>query len=248
MQSSNKRSRHRSDWLLPVTAVCIALGALTAVQVRGQEQLSKSGMSVRGGLAGRAERLVNMYDNAQRQVRELQRELYDARVKINLYEEATLYSGQLRRDLRNYKMALGLLRAKGPGIHLVLDDSAVEPADSALIIHDYDILAVVNELRGAGAEVIAVNGQRITPFTAVRCVGVVIHVNDIAIPSPYEIEAIGDPKVLASALQLPGGVLSQLKPLNIKVTLQQVDSLTLPAVTEEPKFRFARPVVEEEGS
>lgn len=252
MASVKPNKRHRSDWLLPITVICIALGALTAVQVRGQQQLSQKGLSMRGGLASRAEKLVNMYSNAQSQIRDLQTELYDARVKINLYEEGKLYWGRVRDDLRNYKMALGLLKARGPGVRLVLDDSEAEGAGDSpsnpFLVHDYDILAVVNELRAAGAEAIAVSGQRITPFSAIRCEGPVIQINGIAIGSPYEIEAISDPKVLASALELPGGILSQLKPLRIKVTLQKVDSLALPAVAEEPQFRFARPSVEEKGA
>ena len=237
---------------MPVTAVCIALGALMAVQVLAQHQLSAKGMSMRGGLASRAERLVTLYSNAQRQIEDLRKELYDARVKINLYEEEKIDVAQLRGDLRNYKMAVGLLKARGPGIHLALDDSEAEGAGDSpsnpFIVHDYDILAVVNELRAANAEVIAVNGQRITPFSAIRCEGPVIQINGVAIGSPYEIEAIGDPKVLTSALELPGGILSQLKPLKIKVTLQKVDSLALPAVGEEPRFRFAHPSVVRKGS
>jgi len=252
MASVERNKRYRSEWLLPITAICIALGALTAVQVRGQQQLSQKGMSMRGGLASRAEKLVTMYSNAQRQIRDLQTELYDARVKITLCEEQALYSGRLSRDLRNYKMALGLLKAKGPGVRLVLDDTEAEAAGDSpsnpFMVHDYDILAVVNELRAADAEAVAVNGQRITPFTAIRCEGPVIQINSIAIGSPYEIEAIGDPKVLASALELPGGILSQLKPLKIKVTLKKVDSMALPAVAEELKFHFARPSVVKKGS
>lgn len=250
MASTKPNTRHRNEWLLPVTAVCIAVGALTAFQVRGQQQLGASGLGVRGGLASR--RLANMYSNAQAQIGDLQAELDDARVKLYMYEARTLSTYQLRRDMRNYRMAVGLLRTRGKGVHLVLDDSAVESAgdmtDNPLVVHDYDILAVINELRAAGAEALAVNGQRITSFSAIRCKGPVIQVNGVAIGSPYEIDAIGDPKVLASALELPGGILSQLKPLKIKVTLQKVDSLVLPAVAEPPKFRYANPATEEEGT
>ena len=252
MSATKQNARHRSDWLLPITAVCVALGALTAFQVRGQQQLSASGLSVRGGLTTRAEKLANMYSIAQGQIRELQSELDDARVQLYLYEARTLSSYQLRRDMSNYKMALGLLKARGKGIHLVLDDSAVKSegdiADNPLIVHDYDILAVVNELRAAGAEAIAVNGQRITPSSAVRCVGPSITINRVPIGSPYEVDAIGDPKVLVSALELPGGILSQLKPLKIKATVQKVDSVSLPAVAEPPKFNYAVAVTEKEGS
>jgi uncharacterized protein YlxW (UPF0749 family) len=53
---------------------------------------------------------------------------------------------------------------------------------------------------------------------------------------------------LVSALELPGGILSQLKPLKIKATVQKVDSIDLPAVAEPPKFEYATAVTEKEGT
>jgi len=252
MTSAKSGARHRGDWLLPITAVCMALGALIAVQLRAQQQLGASGLGVRGGSAVRAEKYADMYNKAQIQISSLQSQLDDARVQLYMLETRALSSRQLATDIANYKVALGLLKARGKGIHLVLDDSSVKAegdiGDNPLIVHDYDILAVINELRAAGAEAVAVNGQRITPFSAIRCVGPNITVNRVPIGSPYEVDAIGDPKVLTSALELPGGILSQLKPLKITATVQKVDSIVLPAVAEPPKFRYVTAVTEKEGS
>ena len=39
------------------------------------------------------------------------------------------------------------------------------------IIHDDDLLRVINELRAAGAEAIAINGERIVAMSEIRCAG-----------------------------------------------------------------------------
>ena len=70
---------------------------------------------------------------------------------------------------------------KGPGVTVEMND-AQKPVGSGqdpnlFIIHDDDILAVVNELFAAGAEAMCINGQRVVATTEVRCVGPVIMVN-----------------------------------------------------------------------
>jgi uncharacterized protein YlxW (UPF0749 family) len=90
----------------------------------------------------------------------------------------------------------------------------------------------VNELWNAGAEAVAVAGNRIAPRSSIRCVGSVIHVNDQPVSSPLVIEAIGDPKVLASAMNLKGGAMQELRDLDPGMV--QVDiakKLKLPAYT-----------------
>ncbi len=73
-----------------------------------------------------------------------------------------------------------------------------------LIVHDYDLQLVVNELTASGAEAIAINGQRVISRTAIRCVGPTIMVNNVPIVPPFEILAVGDPGTLAGGLLLGG--------------------------------------------
>ena len=74
-------------------------------------------------------------------------------------------------------MLMGLMELEGPGIIMRLDDSTLRSATSdpeeieSLLLHDYDLQRVVNELRVASAEAISLNGQRIVERTAIRCVG-----------------------------------------------------------------------------
>jgi uncharacterized protein YlxW (UPF0749 family) len=109
------------------------------------------------------------------------------------------------------------------------------------IIHDVDIQAVLNELRAAGTEAIAINDQRVVSTTAVRCVGGVVNVNGLATnASPVRIKAIGDPDTLVSALTMAGGIQNQF-PDAAMFSIDKAASLTLPAFAGAMPLRYAKP-------
>jgi uncharacterized protein YlxW (UPF0749 family) len=58
---------------------------------------------------------------------------------------------------------------------------------------DVDLQAVVNALWAAGAEAVAVNGQRLTTMSTIRTAGGAILVDFRPVTSPYEVAAIGPP-------------------------------------------------------
>ena len=80
-----------------------------------------------------------------------------------------------------------------------------------IIVHDTDILEIVNVLRNAGAEAISINDQRIIATTPISCIGTVIKINDEKIGGPYVIRAIGNSDYLKTALDIPGGILKILE-------------------------------------
>src|SRR5262249_31305150 len=105
-----------------------------------------------------------------------------------------------------------------------------------------DIANVVNELKAAGAEAIAVNGQRVVGSTAIRCVGPVVHVNDVPAAPPYVVLAIGDQNALLGGLNLPGGGLDGLRHFDTDmVRIEKKQTLHIPAFAGITQMRFARP-------
>jgi uncharacterized protein YlxW (UPF0749 family) len=109
-------------------------------------------------------------------------------------------------------------------------------------VHDYDLLTLVNEMRASGAEAIAVNEQRLTAVSEIRCAGTLILVNWVRIGPPYVIKAIGDPDMLTSGLNIRGGHLETLKILGVQTNLQKTDNMELPAYNGIVKFTHAVPV------
>ena len=95
-------------------------------------------------------------------------------------------------------MKAALTNVKGPGVSVLIEDS-LKPVQSGenpnlYVIHDEDILRIVNELRAGGAEAIAINDQRLIGTSEIRCSGPTITVNGKVFGAPFTVKAIGDPK------------------------------------------------------
>ena len=108
----------------------------------------------------------------------------------------------LRARVHEIRVQAGFAEMVGPGISLLIYD-AVDSTSSSSLVHDADIRDIVNELFSAGAQGISVGGQRLTATSAIRCSGPLVIVNYQQISTnPIVIDAIGDPALLISGLQL----------------------------------------------
>ncbi len=157
----------------------------------------------------------------------------------------------LQEELLKARVLAGLVEVKGPGVTVEMSDAQKEAAagqdPNLYIIHDDDVLAVVNELFAAGAEGMSINGQRVVATTEIRCAGAVLMINGVRLAPPLKIQAIGDPEVLQNALKMRGGVVDNLTFWGIDVKIKAEQEIVLPAYSGSLKFRFANPV-QKEGS
>jgi uncharacterized protein YlxW (UPF0749 family) len=137
---------------------------------------------------------------------------------------------------------------KGPGIKVTLRDSQ-KPllSDEEGVIHESDLLMVVNELRIAGAEAIAINDQRVGLMTGIRCVGSVVMVNNVPMAAPYVVSCIGDGQQLESALRMRGGVVDQFKADPSMIVIEQVEQLVLSGHAGQTQYRWAKPASQKTG-
>lgn len=135
-------------------------------------------------------------------------------------EEATNNSNtssNIQKQLKTLNALIGTIDVKGNGIVITVADNdnvtsqtlGVFDNISNYLIHDRDLLMLVNELKNAGAEAISINGERIINTTSITCDGNVILINGNKISSPFEIKAIGSQEALLGAIQRPGGYLEQ---------------------------------------
>jgi uncharacterized protein YlxW (UPF0749 family) len=144
---------------------------------------------------------------------------------------ATAEENQLNRQ----GVAAGAVPVHGPGVRMVADDAPGATSDEQLV-QDKDLRNIVNGLWAAGAEAIAINGQRLTALSAIRVAGTIITVNYENVAPPYTISAIGDPKTMpARFVESTTGSywLNVKEQFGLRFTTTTVDSLTLPAV--QPK-------------
>ena len=116
----------------------------------------------------------------------------------------------LREEIAVLAESAGSAPLEGPGIVVTLDDSSQVRSSSGdpndLVVHEADIQTVVNALWAAGGEAVAINGERLTAGSAVRCAGNTLLLHGTLHTPPYEIAAIGEPEELASSLGVQPGM------------------------------------------
>jgi uncharacterized protein YlxW (UPF0749 family) len=132
--------------------------------------------------------------------------------------------------LLRLSMVGGRTAVTGPGVRVVVDNADEGVADGGVVL-DRDLQQLVNALWQAGAEAIAINGQRITSLTAIRHAGRAITVNFRSLSRPYVIDAIGNPDTLpATLIETPGGAawLDLQVLYGLRFEVNSADKLVLP--------------------
>lgn len=181
--------------------------------------------------------------------------LYDELEKIEteLEEErtnSTQHNSQLEdleSTIKQGNKILGLSEVSGNGIIVTVDDNQNVSLSSYfgdpnwVIVHDIDLINIVNELKNAGAEAISINGERIVTTSAIECDGNVIKVNGQKIAAPFVIKAIGYPELLMSIDRFAGYLdyLKEERFLNVDVEKIYDGKINIPKYTGIIKFEYA---------
>ena len=234
---------------LAVMAVCVVVGFLLAAQLRGV-QLAGAADATN---ASRLETLQSLYNDVVEERDGLTEQVGQLQSDLELYRQQAASGDEgseaLKTELEQMEITAGLTDVEGPGVTVVLEDSTqanVTGDEADYLIHDNDILSVINELRSAGAEAISLNGERILATSEVRCTGAVVTVNGRRYAAPYVIFAIGDPDTLYSALTMRNGVVDILSQWGITVRVTASDQLLIPAYSGTVDYQYAKPVAPDE--
>ncbi len=166
-------------------------------------------------------------------------DVYEGKAKVvnirSLYDHMKALQQEtqtLQAELRRINSLAGFASVSGAGVVIELFDSAGGYATED-IVHDYDIRDFVNELYAAGAMAVSVGGQRLTATSSIRCAGPVVLVNQKqVVVNPVVIQAVGDPEVLYSSMDL---VINTYKATrSIHITIEKQTELLLPAAVSSP--------------
>lgn len=171
----------------------------------------------------------------QRKYDDLKQQYEDSTKIVEEYQNnsatnSTLISS-MKEQIDNLSALAGVTDLKGEGIIITLNDGSKatdEDLRSDTLVHDSDLLTVVNELKAAGAEAISINGQRIISTSAIRCVGPVIQVNYQKVAAPFEVKAIGNAQYLESAMTIKNGVVDLLKEYGVNVAISRQNEVHIP--------------------
>lgn len=241
--TKSKAKRNRGE--LAVVVVCAIVGFLLAGQLRSVELAGAADAAT----ANRLETLQNLYNELMDQKDGLAAQVSQLQSELELYREQAA-SGEagsqaLKEEVERLEITAGLTDVEGPGVTVILEDSSqnnVTGDEADYLIHDNDLLSVINELRSAGAEAISLNGERVLATTEVRCTGAVVTVNGRRYAAPYVITAIGDPDTLYSALTMRNGVVDVLGLWGITVKVTPSDLLLVPKYNGTVEYQYAQSV------
>ncbi len=162
----------------------------------------------------------------------------DLLLKLDEYERESSDSLHIMEKLtqeydRNASL-LGYKEVRGAGLIVSLQDG--EPKedeqegsiDSWLrIIHNEDMLKLINELKLNGAEAISINGQRVTETSEVYCSWAFISINGKKLPAPFEVKAIGDEDLMEAYTKTEFNQMRIMKNRGIQVNLEKMPIIIL---------------------
>ncbi len=228
-------------------AIGIALYFLTVLLIGQFKTVSYSEEIVQGKRETQlSEELINLKSKYD----ELEQNYKKAQTIVEEYQNNASTNNELitsmKEKINNYSLLAGVTDVKGEGIVITLTDGAqtVDSSNENVLVHDSDLLTVVNELRAAGAEAISINDQRIISTSSIRCVGPVIQVNYQKVSTPFVIKAIGKSEYLESAMNIKKGVVDLLKGYGVGVTVERKSNITIPKYDGNLNYTTAQSVNE----
>jgi uncharacterized protein YlxW (UPF0749 family) len=234
---NNKNSPFSRKYIL-LLIVCVITGFIISISYN----LSKDKRTLSSGsplIDQENEYLEDLIAQKERN-KELADELTELEQKIRTYEkEFSSNEAQYEQnitDAEQLRLLLGYTSGEGQGIKITLEDGDYDPTSTnpnEYIVHESHIFKVLNELKIAGSEAIAINGQRLKANSYISCNGPVITIDGVQYPAPFVIEAIGDPDVLVSSLEITGGIFDQLLNEHVIVTLEERNAIQMPSINEE---------------
>ncbi len=215
---------------LTIAVVAFVLGLLVVTQLRTQaSEEAFAGLSSQD-LTVLVANLNDRNDQLRSESVSLERELGTLQANTD-HGEASV--DELRADLRRVRLYAGIDPATGPGIVIVvrgpIDGRGVED--------------LVNELRNAGAEAMAIGDVRLVPGVVVIGPAGVTEMDGVRLSDPFELTAIGAPDKLTGSLTRSGGIIAQLAATlpEVAVEVTPLDRVDVPATGRDLVPSHGRP-------
>jgi uncharacterized protein YlxW (UPF0749 family) len=190
MRSRSAEGTARAQRLIVVSLIAVALGFLLVVQLRSQAAVART-------LAAQDDTsvalLINDLNRANNELIQQGAALTQQEAQLRAALTAGGADAQaIQKELASLRVVNGEVPVHGPGLQIRIDGTLM----------DFELQDALNNLRNAGAEAIALNGQRIISSTSVQSRGNNLLINGHAVSSPLSLLVIGDPEQLGPAADL----------------------------------------------
>jgi uncharacterized protein YlxW (UPF0749 family) len=242
---SRSRLRRIPSWQVTLGLALLVLGFVVVAQLQSDGPRALYASDERGPLVQTAIGLQTQQDALKAQILDLRAQISNLETKGQGSVAAASDIGQRLQDAR---LAAGLIGLQGPGVVLQLRDSqqTVLPGDNPndYLVSAGDVRIVVEQMWLAGAEGVAVNGERITTGTAILDIGGTVLVNSAYLAPPYQVSAIG-PADLLDRLSASAGfrtfIQNRAQPFGIQIDYAEPAEVDLPAYAGTITLRYAQP-------
>ena len=190
------------------TGICIQIKTVKSTNSASSQNYEEN--NLRAEVLKYKEKYDNLLKETEKVDAQLQEQIESATKNNSELEEA-------KNQINEGNKTIGLAEVTGPGVIITVADSEIDSNSvvdaTDFIIHDTDILKIVNELKNAGAEAISINNQRVILTTPIICGGNIININ--------------------------GGWLSKLEKRGIKVSaIKKSNSITIPKYSGVLNFKY----------
>lgn len=232
------REKIKVSLILGIMCIFLSMGISIQINTVGSSSTTVGKTLVENELRDSVFRWKEKYENAYEKLEKKEKELNDLRDNVSSKDNN---NAVLTSKLKNYNLLLGETELVGKGVIVTLDDgdpTILSNNITSLLVHDGDVLEVINSLKNAGAEAISVNDQRIVSTTSISCAGNIILINGEKVGAPFVIKAIGSPIMLHSSVTMGGGYISKLIKDGVKVDVQQVEKETIVIPRYEGVYQY----------
>lgn len=211
--------------MILTVGISVQLKTIKAADISGTIQLTDS------NLKKSLLQTKTNYEDSVKKLADTDKELENLRNNVLNIESDV----ETQEKIKKYEIILGLTKVQGEGVTITVADNNGQKDNSSFasinnsnyLVHDGNLVAIINELKIAGAEAISINGKRIVNSTSINCAGNVIQINGEKVGSPFVINAIGDKDLLYGELTKNGGTLYKLKKYGVLTSIKKEDSIEI---------------------
>ena len=181
---------------------------------------------------------LNKRNNLYSDITKLKQDNKKVKDKINMYNNDGKKSEKIEEDINREidinKILEGLTSVEGEGVKIVIKDSSnfeeyMNDFNFTKVLHDHDMMNVINELKNSGAEAISINNQRIISNTSIFCSGPFLEINKVNTPGPFYIYAIGDSDLIVENLNETESYIKGLINRGLDVTISKEKDIKMAA-------------------
>ena len=220
--SGSPRSWSRPAAAVVTAALTVALGFALTIQIRSTAAPDDQ-------VVRREEDLVLILDEINAREEELRRQIGQSRQTVDELSSGRQESGSALEEARARAEAIGILAgtlpARGPGLLVTIQDPEEAVPTSV-------ILGAIQELRGAGAEAMQIDGVRVVVSSAVTGSPGKLRIDGQPLTPPYDIRVVGPPAAMEIALNVSGGVVADIGRVGGRARVEQRESVVVDAVVD----------------